>query len=137
MHRYRATTMDDILIIVLTLLFTALAAINQSKKKKHAEASPGPDPWKELLGIPGQPDAIPFPVPEIRHDPHPSVPVPHGLPIQTLTPADEEEGMRNEFADALRETRKENGETRDAEEEEGFSLRKAVIYSEIYNPKYF
>lgn len=62
--------MDDLIIIILTLAFTILAAVNQNKKKKKPVPGQAPEPdfWKML--IPGnQEDDVFGPVAEGEKEP--------------------------------------------------------------------
>jgi len=151
--------MDDVIIIILTLVLTVVAAINQSKKRKQeapAETGEEPDIWEEILQTGKQ-----KPVPSSQREPVtvPEKPKPRqaaemdrrrevpSWKTKTIKkPASifnsENEGGRNE--DILRSSKigqasdtgsliKEPGESI----LENFSLRKAVIYAEIINPKYF
>ncbi len=135
--------MDDILIIVLTLAFTILAAINQNKKKKQPEAGEArqPDFWKVLF-----PDAeardVHLPE-EMREMAAPVRPAPQSfkqVKRKEPSPGFQTEGVRNERVTRISETSiPVTGETESATESisEDFTLRKAVIYSEILRPKYF
>ena len=130
--------MDDLLIIVLTLVFTVLALINQNKKKKQAAKDQIPDIWKTIFPD-GEPEFETFSAEQATETPvRPYVkktgPVKRKEPF--TRPAGE--GIRNENVIRFGETKPPAKET--AEETETdldcFSLRKAVIYSEILNPKY-
>jgi hypothetical protein len=148
--------MDDIIVIILTLALTIVAAINQSKKKKQQLPQPEsgePDFWEEILhgGKPkpastgeyhdnAEPDRIPAPA-KVRK--------PAENPMKMKKPARNsiiqdpfKEGGRNE--DILRHSEIRDTSLRDLESDEKgesileeFSLKKAVIYSEIIHPKYF
>lgn len=149
--------MDDIIVIILTLLLTIFAAINQSKKKKQQQSqntSPDPDFWETIMhGDEGTP--VPVKTPPARQ---PSEPVRQQsvtrktktrepLRKSVLTGEVHEifisgEGGRNE--DVLMAGKKQfagNENQNDKENDltilEDFSLRKAIIYSEIIQPKYF
>lgn len=135
--------MDDILIIVLTLAFTVLAAINQNKKKKHpAEGeSKLPDFWKVLFP---EAEARDVHLPEeMREMTAPVRPVPQSfkqVKRKEPSPDFQAEGVRNERVTRIPETKiPEPMETETIAESisEDFTLRKAVIYSEILRPKYF
>lgn len=128
--------MDDLIIIILTLLFTIFAAINQTKKKKIPEPKI-PEPWK----IPGgfKPSG-PFPQekPVRKNDEKTIQPRKTSaafLQVETF----EEEGIRNETVASIVNKQMDKNETVPEESPvmEDFSLRKAIIFTEIIKPKYF
>ncbi len=132
--------MDDIIIIILTLVFTVLAFANQAKRKRQQEVPAEPEPWGDIFremetaGTPSpvQPGKANTPVPgkNTGNQPYPG----RIILLDTDT-----EGIRNEMVvSAVSEKKEENTIlTPEVQGEEGFSLRKAVIYSIILNPKYF
>lgn len=149
--------MDDIIVIILTLVLTIVAAINQSKKKKQQETqntSPVPDFWETILH--GE-EGTPVPVNTPRK-PQPSEPVlqqtverkakartlqnKSGHTVRHHPEFISDEGGRNQ--DILMAGNKLVNETGKLDNHddnltilEDFSLRKAIIYSEIIQPKYF
>jgi hypothetical protein len=152
--------MDDVIIIILTLVLTVVAAINQSKKRKQqAPAETGEEPadiWEEILQTGKQ-----KPVPANQGEPVilKEYPKPRRAAEKARTyevssrktktldkPASifnyENEGGRNE--DILRSGQiRQSSDASISQEDSGesvledFTLRKAVIYAEIINPKYF
>lgn len=152
--------MDDVIIIILTLVLTVVAAINQSKKKRQQQSPSGnegePDFWEEILHVqkPAPQPVPPSPQP-IRKEPVARKATPEPIKSRTFSSkkaksqinrsyqqAFNDEGGRNE---AILNRTHENtvgsdNLTESFNEEsflEDFSLRKAVIYSEIIKPKYF
>lgn len=151
--------MDDVIIIILTLVLTVVAAINQSKKRKQqapTETGEEPDIWEEILQT-GKQKPVPSSQSEpvtVNEKPKPRQAtemdrlreVPSWKTKTIKKPASifnyENESGRNE--DILR-----SGQIRQASDAsisqedsgesvlEDFTLRKAVIYAEIINPKYF
>jgi hypothetical protein len=157
--------MDDVIIIILTLVLTVVAAINQSKKKKQ-QAPPTsedePDFWEEILqgGKPyteqeqtSEPVVIREPV--VFKEPVRQKPTREMSKITTVPSRkakvesksggyfnqDEEGGRLDEIMKYSHSKQAEEALSLDVVESEpileDFTLRKAVIYSEIINPKYF
>ena len=151
--------MDDVIIIILTLVLTVVAAVNQSKKRKQQappEAGEDTDIWEDILQTGKQ---KPFPSTQrepitIKEDTRQrqaaemdrSRRVPSWNTKTIKKPPSifnsENEGGRNE--DILRSSKIGQAPDATAVKEgsgkpvlEDFSLRKAVIYAEIINPKYF
>ncbi len=174
--------MEDIVVIILTLAFTILAAVNQNKKKKAAaeNKAPVPDFWKVLFpggadeGMPPQPYVVseepsgreagahregePFEEGarvSRRITPQPASPVtvapesrfPNaGFPSRATTPGNRRgvhtpafnmEGSEKKTTPGGQQLPppQENDESPSVMDD--FSLRKAVIYHEILDPKYF
>lgn len=148
--------MDDVIVIILTLVLTIVAAINQNKKKKGTPAQQKtPDFWETILG---QESPLPQTV-EVEKNIPPahrkaeaknvsrSKPVrkPESQRMKTPAITDElsiDEGGRHDDILTLLNTRKGFDDSFDSDEEvagimDDFSLRKAVIYAEIIQPKYF
>ncbi|HAX95376.1 MAG TPA: hypothetical protein DCY35_02465 [Prolixibacteraceae bacterium] len=148
--------MDDVIVIILTLVLTIVAAINQNKKKKGAPvAQKTPDFWETILG---QENPLPQPV-EVEKTSQPvrqkvgtknvTRPKPFIKPesqrMRSSALTDElliAEGGRHE--DILSHVNSKKGieDSFDNDEEisgiiDDFSLKKAVIYAEIIQPKYF
>ena len=154
--RNRFFTMDDVIVIILTLVLTIVAAINQNKKKKSAPAqNKTPDFWETVLG-----QESPFPQPieveknippvqkkaEAKQVPRPKPtrkPEPQRMRSSALT--DElsvAEGGRHDDILSLLNSKKGFDDSIDNNEDtagimDDFSLKKAVIYAEIIQPKYF
>jgi len=132
--------MDDIVIIILTLLLTVVAAVKQSKKKREPAERKTPDFWKEILQkeiLPDMPDLPEAPKPVSRMNPSPRVVPPVVPPVKYMVPT--EEGTRNEIITGLIGSKideTDDGLTKETLMED-FSLRKAFIFSEIINPKFF
>jgi hypothetical protein len=151
--------MDDIIVIILTLVLTIFAAISQIKKKKQqvpVETGDEPDFWEEILGggeRVSEPVTADIPPTEKR-------PVSgRQEPLKATAPnAMQKRAMANRqhdhYSDASQEgsrnwdigARKINNDAfsrvdQTAEDEnsilEDFSLKKAIIYTEIIKPKYF
>jgi len=135
--------MDDVLIIVLTLAFTILAAVNNSKKKKQPATGEArqPDFWKVLFP---EAETREVNVPEdVRQVAPPVRPAPQSFKqARRREPSGNfsEEGIRNETVIKKAEAKIQGTQEAEVVEEsilEDFTLRKAVIYSEILQPKYF
>lgn len=145
--------MEDIVVIILTLAFTILAAVNQNKKKKAAaeNKAPVPDFWKVLFpgeaddGMPAQPyDRREEPSDRESGGHHGGEPFKEGARATTPgslrgvpTPAFNMEGSGNKTTPRGQQlpSLQENDESPSVMDD--FSLRKAVIYREILDPKYF
>ena len=157
--------MDDVIVIILTLVLTVVAAINQSKKKKQ-QAPPTsedePDFWEEILqgGKPytekeqtSEPVVIREPV--VFKEPDRQKPAREMSKITTVPSRkakaenktvnyfnqDDKIGRLDEVMKYSHSKQSEEALSLDSVESEpildDFTLRKAVIYSEIINPKYF
>jgi hypothetical protein len=149
--------MDDVLIIILTLVLTVVAAINQAKKKKQqtnavSEAEPGF--WESLMQeaditltqVKNQPVTV-------TSEPVPVKPASRAAKsrdsVRKSATADTgkihhrfSEGGRNEaILTHLKSQTSESDELSMTGNQptvlEEFSLRNAIIYSEIIHPKYF
>lgn len=154
---YRSFSMDDIIVIILTLVLTVVAALNQSKKKKQHESQKSgaePDFWETILH--GEEEApVPVKKSPARQSSEPVLQQPIASKIKSREPLRKSglsagihpdsgttEGGRN--IDVVVAGKKqtagiENPDDRENELSilEDFSLRKAIIYSEIIQPKYF
>ncbi len=148
--------MDDVIVIILTLVLTIVAAINQNKKKKSPPTEQKtPDFWETILG---QESPLPRPVeveevkPPVQHKRkapvvHQTNPVRKPIPKRmSTTPIHDElsieEGGRHDDILSIINSKKEADDAFDPHQDasgimEDFSLRKAIIYSEIIHPKYF
>ncbi len=127
--------MDDLVVIILTLIIAGAGVIGQLKKKKQLDAAPhneqkNPENIWELF----------------REEAFPSVPQeePDYLIVeqQESEPYENEQGYKfeakNEGGVLINSDLKTETGTQEIipKKKEGFSLRKAVIYSEILNRKY-
>ena len=135
--------MDDIVVIILTLLVVVIWALNQFRKKQKLplpEETPeketsGLNFWEELLEV--EKDDVPqnFNEPFFENTDESGKAEPEPI----FSPA-EEEGVpaikKNFFEDMIKDN--EIGlEKKRANLPEGFSLRSAIIFSEIIKQKYF
>lgn len=151
--------MDDILVIIITLVLTIVAAINQAKKKQQQKTpqtveEEETDFWEEVRhpGIP-HPSSEPeddWPGGGIRREPIPTSIRRSSLPTfgdyssgasdYDFDP-DNEAVRQSEIIlkpEILEPVHDEQGEKYDwTQILEGFTLEKAIIYSEIIRPKYF
>ncbi|MEN8115574.1 MAG: hypothetical protein ABFS16_01265 [Bacteroidota bacterium] len=126
--------MDDLIIIILTLIIAAVGAIGQIKKKRKPQPasenkSSGQDFWDMLTDeadYPKEPKQR-----TIIEEPDVIDKVPEKKPVYQFS-------ARNEAKSEIKEELKTvlEKEKSPIKEEEKFSLRKAVIYSEILNRKY-
>jgi hypothetical protein len=129
--------MDDLIIIILTLLFTVVAAINQTKKKKIPDLPKPAESWKA-------PENIRQTVPTSQENPigkkyDKTIP-PRKVPTSSMqVETFEEEGSRNETVASILNKQSDKNEFIQEEKSimEEFSLRKAIIFTEIIKPKYF
>ncbi len=126
--------MDDLVVIILTLLIAGAGAIGQMKKKKQATAIPGGQKNPENIWELFKQDAFPQTPqtePEYYVDEQPE-----------SEPYENEQGYKfepkNEGGIIINNEVKPQPTIKDSipEKKEVFSLRKAVIYSEILNRKY-
>ena len=136
--------MDDIVVIILTILVAVVGALSQRKKRQQAEAAkknPGVqsqpnqpfDFWEMLReeSTPVHPFDEPEPVMENLMEEHVDT-VPEPKPVYRFSAKDEgSSDIKESIVEAPQKKRYKvliDGEK--------FSLRKAVIYSEIMNRKY-
>ncbi len=126
--------MEDLVVIILTLLIAGAGAIGQMKKKKQATAIPGGQKNPENIWELFKQDAFPQTPqtePEYYVDEQPE-----------SEPYENEQGYKfepkNEGGIIINNEVKPQPTIKDSipEKKEVFSLRKAVIYSEILNRKY-
>ncbi len=126
--------MDDLVVIILTLIIAGAGVFGQMKKKKQATAVPGTqkdpeDIWD--LFKEGVFPQVPQTEPEYYMDEEPE-----------SIPYENEQGYKfepkNEGGIIINNEEKPKPIIKDLirDNKEGFSLRKAVIYSEILNRKY-
>jgi hypothetical protein len=128
--------MDDLVVIILTLLVAGAGIIGQLKKKKQAAQSEGePKKEKDIWDLLGE-----------GMFPQEQVPVQHAaeeIEQEEFEPYINEQNYRfeakNEGGKLVEEKTnltKTTAPQTDKKIKEEFSLRKAVIYSEILNRKY-
>jgi hypothetical protein len=135
--------MDDIIIIILTLAFAIVAAINQSKNKKRAEQSGQertPDFPEGFFGEKRiEPGSRPAPSRHAETFPPLQSLKRTTIPRENRTSfATHEEGVRNEIiAGVAARKSDETPEPHEPDLLERFSLKDAVISTEILHPKYF
>lgn len=135
--------MDDIVVIILTILVAVVGALSQKKKRREAAAPKKPQPnqpdgpmsiW-EILREQSSTGTHPFDEPEpmfeaVKEEPVDRVPEPR--PAYQFSASSE--GSSDIKEPILVEPKKKPHKvTIDGEK---FSLRKAIIYSEIMNRKY-
>ena len=137
--------MDDIIVILLTLVIMVVGAISQIKKnKKQPVDEPGREQdsvennfWDEWLGNEEkQTQYIPDAEPSLGMVSEEKSAVPRSQPLMDSI---QSEGIpvveRN--VNPPMQIKKINAMERKLNLPEGFSLKKAVIFSEILNSKYF
>ena len=124
--------MDDIVVLILTLLIVVLGAIGQIKKKKpvqpNANQNNNSDSFWDLLQ--GKPEMAPEPEFIPREEPVPTEITPEESEYKFVPSNEGGTNIKMEFVENLKEEKKEKVL------DENFSLRKAIIYSEIINRKY-
>lgn len=126
--------MDDIVVLILTLLIFVLGAIGQIKKKRSAQTNTGqnnkPGSFWDLLE--GEPEFV-----EQPEEFNPVVEPQQSEIIKKeteykFTPSNE--GKTNIYDEIVEDLKEEKKKEKILDE--NFSLRKAIIYSEIINRKY-
>ncbi|MCG6189138.1 hypothetical protein [Maribellus maritimus] len=134
--------MDDLIVIILTLIVAVVGAIGQIKKKKQQQTDPGTeeqnssDNFWDVLEDFGVQTTKPEPK-EPEYEPATIEEKPVKKRQYTFNAENEGKdsvfkktsSIKNEIKQNLEEEKKENISNT-------FSLRKAVIYSEILNRKY-
>lgn len=128
--------MDDLVVIILTLLVAGAGIIGQLKKKKQAAQSDGePKKGKDIWDLLGEGM---FPQEQV-----PEQPAAEEIEQEELEPYINEQNYRfeakNKGGKIIEEETKPSKTTipqTGKKIKEEFSLRKAVIYSEILNRKY-
>lgn len=139
--------MDDVVVIILTLLIIGIGAINQFRKKRKEplpENDAGDTPeqknfWEEFMDV-ERGDTIPQPASEddLKEAEKTDYKEKSAKQPDGLKP--EQEGVRSIRDNTIKEMLKDlesKTENKKAHLPEGFTLRKAVIFSEILKPKYF
>jgi len=126
--------MDDLVVIILTLIIAGVGIFGQIKKKKQIPVAPGEQKKPENFWDLFQEQAFPS-VPGVESEYE-------EIEHQEAEPYENEQGYmfeaNNEGGKVSTNELKTETDIRDIikKKEERFSLRKAVIYSEILNRKY-
>jgi hypothetical protein len=126
--------MDDLIVIILTLIIAGAGAIGQMKKKKQAPSVPGKQKTPENIWDLFKEEVFP-PTPQTEPE-YFMDEEPESIPYEN------EQGYKfeakNEGGVIINNEVKTQPTIKDSikESKDGFSLRKAVIYSEILNRKY-
>ena len=135
--------MDDLIVIILTILVAVVGALNQRKKKREAEASASAsaseeagqpaDFWEMIMQQEERPPVYQT-VPQEEEDLYDEVvdTVPKPKPVYQFKA--EAEGS-SEVLEVKKILQREAKKPVMVDGEE-FSIRKAIIYSEIMNRKY-
>ena len=137
--------MDDLIVIILTLIIAGAGAIGQMKKKKrlkpegeeNQQKTTG-DFWDFIDDLGGESQPANFTPPETETDAEPEG-TPEFVKEQPKYVFKAEEERQSTFFknDTVKDEIKEQLKKEKQEKiSESFSLRKAVIYSEILNRKY-
>jgi cell division protein FtsN len=135
--------MDDLLVIILTLIFAAVGIFGQSKKKKAQQANqpvPQPQPeerdsfWDFLEEEETKPrqSRVETQPEQTYRPPQQSTEKEKPEPVQKAQPAQKESSIYSTDLTGINEMANQ----RKSKSKIRFSLRKAVIYSEILNRKY-
>ncbi|WP_320110519.1 hypothetical protein [Draconibacterium orientale] len=128
--------MDDIVVIILTLIVAVFGILNKTRKKNAAPgesasgAGSAQDFWEMLMddneNVPRQPEP-----PVVHHDVVEEEPVQQARPAYQFSTETKKSAPLKRKMQRAKKTKKQSlllGEK--------FSLKKAVIYSEIINRKY-
>ena len=128
--------MDDIVVIILTLIVAVFGILNKTRKKNAASgespsgAGSTQDFWEMLMDdnedVPRQPQP-----PEVRHEIVEEEPVKEARPAYQFSTETKKTAPLKRKMQRAKKSKKQSlilGEK--------FSLKKAVIYSEIVNRKY-
>ncbi|NQU86651.1 MAG: hypothetical protein HQ541_12900 [Mariniphaga sp.] len=135
--------MDDIVIVIITLLVVVVGAINQFRKKQKQPLSEEPQEkepsglnfWEELLEV--EKDDVPqaFNEPVFENSVEPVK-----ITTDSIKSPAEEVGVhaikKNFFEEIIKDSEIGSAKKR-AKLPEGFTLRRAIIFSEIIKQKYF
>jgi len=134
--------MDDLIVIILTLIIAGVGVLGQYKKKKQAqptsEGSPAPATgfWDLLMQEPAAPrqmDDLEFDSPEFYDEENKAG---EEVEPQMKQPVFQYKSNAKTAVDKKTDIKKTKGKKMRSILNEDFSLRKAVIYSEILNRKY-
>lgn len=127
--------MDDLIVIILTLIIAGAGAIGQMKKRKQATSVPGKQKNPENIWDLFKEEVFPQ-TPQTEQEYYMDEEEPESIPYEN------EQGYKfeakNEGGAIINNEVKTKPAIKDSikEKNDGFSLRKAVIYSEILNRKY-
>jgi len=139
--------MDDVIVIILTLLVIGIGVIKQFRKKQteslpknDAEKIPGQKNfWDEFMDVERE-EFIPRPAPQKDFKKTEKTTDTEKNADQSDRLKPEEEGVHSikgeTIKDILKNT-KPGSEKKKAHLPEGFTLRRAIIFSEILKPKHF
>ncbi len=139
--------MDDLIVIILTLLILGIGGINQFRKKQKAplpenDAGRAPEQknfWDEFMDEKRE-EFIPRPAPKNDFNEEEKTTDTKKNTYQPVRLKPVEEGVRSikdETIKNILKERKPGSERKKAHLPEGFTLRRAIIFSEIIKPKYF
>ncbi len=125
--------MDDLIVIILTLAVAGIGILGQYKKKKQAAAGTNqpkqPESFWDLIkneaNLPAQEEVSEY---YEEEDPEPVIST--ETPYQKINTTLKQSARKDKFE------KKSIRKKTTSKSMEGFSLRKAVIYSEILNRKY-
>ncbi|QIA06912.1 hypothetical protein [Draconibacterium halophilum] len=128
--------MDDIVVIILTLIVALFGILNKKRKKNVAPGEPGssedktPNFWEMLMddNEDMSPNPHPYEEVEVEED---EVPVRKARPIYEYST-----DIKNSQPVKTKKKRAKKSKKQTLIMGEKFSLKKAVIYSEIINSKY-
>ena len=126
--------MDDLIVIILTLAVAGIGILGQIKKKKQAAIGANqpkqPETFWDLIknevNLPDQEE-----VSEYYEEENPEPVIPTETPSRKVNTRIKQSTVRKNVFEKKSIRKKTKSKTM-----EGFSLRKAVIYSEILNRKY-
>ncbi len=132
--------MDDVLVIILMLIFTVVGAISQNKKKKAQQLSKaGKTPtkknfWDELIA---EDEEYPQPQTVIHEQPDTMSPIVEQQPVAEIkTKNTMSGGSLSDIMKSAEPIAITKPKVRQNRLQRKFSLRDAVVYSEILNRKY-
>ncbi len=126
--------MDDLIVIILTLAVAGIGILGQIKKKKQAATGSNqpkqPETFWDLIK-----NETNFPVQEEENEyyeeENPEPVISTETPYQKVNTTNVQSSVRKAVFETKLTRKKIKSKTK-----EGFSLRKAVVYSEILNRKY-
>ena len=126
--------MDDLIVIILTLAVAGIGILGQIKKKKQAAAGTNqpkqPETFWDLIkneaNLPTQEEVSEY---YEEEDPEPVIST--EIPYQKINTTNKKLSDKKNVYETKSIRKKIKSKTM-----EGFSLRKAVVYSEILNKKY-
>jgi len=126
--------MDDLVVIILMLIFAGVGIIGQMKKKKQIPVAPGAQKNPENFWDLFRQEAFP----SVPREESEYVEIEQEEPVPYVNEQKYNFKAKNEGAAMISNKLKNKPEPDDitTKKKEEFSLRKAVIYSEILNRKY-